>query len=236
MCGRFVRRHAPAVVAEAFGLHDVPAMEPQFNITPSQPVAVVRVAPEQYERELAFLRWGLIPSWADDPAIGNRMSNARSETAATKPSFRKAFRSRRCLVVADGFYEWQKVDGRKQPYIVRLKSDRPVGLAGLWERWDKQGEPIESCTILTTSANELMKPIHDRMPVIVPADQYDLWLDPACQDSERLMNVLRPYSSDDMLAYPVSTFVNSPRNNTEKCIEPLVAGQTTDAGAISLFS
>lgn len=216
MCGRFVRRASAAVIAEAFGLHNVPALEPHFNIAPSQPVAVVRRRDDH--RELAFLRWGLIPSWADDPSIGNRMANARSETAATKPSFRKAFRARRCLVVADGFYEWQRVDGRKQPYFVRLKNDRPFGMAGLWERWDKGEEPIESCTILTTDANEVMKPIHDRMPVIISPEQYDLWLDPRCQD---VTKVLRPYSSDDMLAYPISTLVNNWRNDTAKCIEPV---------------
>jgi putative SOS response-associated peptidase YedK len=162
----------------------------------------------------------LIPAWADDPAIGDRMANARSETAATKPSFRKAFRSRRCLLVADGFYEWQRTDGRKQPYFVRLKNDHPFGLAGLWERWEKGGEPIESCTILTTDANDLMKPIHERMPVIIPPDQFDLWLDPQCQDANKLEGLLRPFSGE-MTAYQISTVVNNPANETKKCIEPL---------------
>src|SRR5208283_3086367 len=135
-------------VAEAFDLPDVPPLSPRYNITPSQPVAVVRCETGRSSRELVFLRWGLIPSWADDPSIGNRLANARSETAATKPSFRQAFRSRRCLVVADGFYEWQKVNGQKQPYHIRLPDERPFGLAGLWERWDKGDQAIESGTIL----------------------------------------------------------------------------------------
>ena len=149
------------------------------------------------------------------------MTNARSETVATKPSFRRAFRSRRCLVVADGFYEWQKTVGKKQPYYIRLNNDRPFGLAGLWERWEKQGTPIESCTILTTTPNELMMPIHDRMPVIIPPDQYDLWLDPARNDEKQMSGMLRPFASTDMTAIPLSTLVNSPKNDVAACIEPL---------------
>ena len=221
MCGRFTLRSSGKVVAEAFDLPEVPELQPRFNIAPAQPVAVVRQKPDRMERELAFLRWGLIPAWADDPSIGDRMANARSETAATKPSFRSAFRSRRCLVVADGFYEWQKTNGKKQPYYIRLQNDRPFGLAGLWERWEKGGEPVESCTILTTDANELMQPIHERMPVILSPDQYDLWLDPRCQDTEKMANLLRPYSSKDLLAYPVSTLVNNWRHDEAKCVEAI---------------
>jgi|ERR1043165_4214253 putative SOS response-associated peptidase YedK len=219
MCGRFVRRASPDAIAEEFGLLNVPTMEPQYNIAPSQPVAVVRQVAQK--PELAFLRWGLIPSWADDPSYGNSKANARSETVAVKPSFRSAFRSRRCLVVADGFYEWQAANGHKLPYFIRLKSDRPFGLAGLWERWEKGEQPIESCTILTTDANDLMKPIHERMPVIIPKGQYDLWLDPRCHDTEKLMKLLGPYSAEEMLAYRVSKLVNSPKNDSPKCIDPL---------------
>jgi putative SOS response-associated peptidase YedK len=221
MCGRFTLRSSPNAVAKVFGLADPPHLEPHFNIAPSQSVAVVRQQPETHQRELALLRWGLIPFWADDPSIGNRMANARSETAATKPSFRRAFRSRRCLVVADGFYEWRKTDGKKQPYYVRLKNDQPFGLAGLWEWWDKQGEPIESCAILTTDANDLMKPIHDRMPVIIPPDKFDLWLDPAARNEKALSGMLRPFASDEMTVYPISTLVNSPKNDRAECIEPV---------------
>jgi putative SOS response-associated peptidase YedK len=178
MCGRFTLRSSGEAVAEAFGLAEAPDLWPRFNIAPGQPVAGVWQQPRVEGREFALLLWGLIAAWADDPSVGYRLANARSETAATKPSFRRAFRSRRCLVVADGFYEWQRADGRKQPYFIGLRGDRPFGLAGPWERWEKHGEPVESCTVLTTDANELMRPIHERMPVILPPDQYGLWLDP----------------------------------------------------------
>jgi putative SOS response-associated peptidase YedK len=216
MCGRFLLRSPGKVVAKLFDLPEVPDLLPHFNIAPSQPVAVVRE--QAQDRQLAFLRWGLIPAWADDPAIGNRMANARSETAATKPSFRGAFRARRCLVVADGFYEWQRTNKHKQPYFIGLPGDRPFGLAGLWERWEKQGEPVETCTILTTDANELMQPIHERMPVIISPDQYGAWLDPRCQDTEKLTKLLRPYPSEDMLAYRVSTLVNNWKNDVPECV------------------
>ncbi len=219
MCGRFTLRSSPNVIAEVFGLAEPPHLSPHFNIAPSQPVAAVRQ--QDHQRVFVLLRWGLIPSWADDPSIGSRLANARSETAATKPSFRRAFRSRRCLIVADGFYEWQKTDAKKQPCYIRLKNDRPFGLAGLWERWHKQEEPIESCTILTTDANELMKPIHERMPVIIPPDQFDLWLDPSVKDEKALSGLLKPFDSTEMMAYPISTRVNNPKIDVAACIEPL---------------
>jgi putative SOS response-associated peptidase YedK len=150
MCGRFTLRSSVEAVAEAFGLPEVPDLLPRFNITPGQPVAVVRQQPRAESRELALLRWGLVPAWADDPSVGRRLANARSETAATNPSFRRAFRSSRCLVVADGFYEWRRATGRKQPYFVGLQGDRPFGLAGLGERREKHGGPVESCAILGT--------------------------------------------------------------------------------------
>lgn len=221
MCGRFTLRSSRQALAKAFNLLEVPDVLPRFNIAPGHSVAVVRQIPRAQGRELAYLRWGLIPAWADDPSIGKRMANARSETAATKPCFRRAFRSRRCLVIADGFYEWQRTNGRKQPYFVGLQSDRPFGLAGLWERWEKGGEPVESCTILTTDANELMQPIHERMPVILPPEQYDLWLDARCQDTEKLTKLLRPCSAKDLVAYRVSTLVNNPKNDVVKCIEAM---------------
>ena len=221
MCGRLTLRNPGEVVAEVFGLPQTPDLLPRFNIAPGQAVAVVRQKPQAEGRKLAFVRWGLIPAWTDDLAIGDHLANARSETAATKPSFRSAFQSRRCLVVADGFYEWQRTNGHKQPYFVGLRSDRPFGLAGLWERWEKGSEPVESCTILTTDANELMQPIHERMPVILPPDQYALWLDPRCQDTEKLAELLRPYPSKDMVAYRVSTLVNNPENDVPKCVEAI---------------
>ena len=221
MCGRFTLHGNGEVVAEAFDLPEVPQLQPRYNITPSQTVAVVRSGVDQGSKELVFLRWGLIPAWADDPSIGNRLANARSETVASKPSFRQAFRSRRCLIVSDGFYEWQKVNGRKQPYHIRLPDERPFGLAGLWERWDKGDSPVESCTILTTEANELMQLIHERMPVILSPEVYAPWLDPRCCDTEKLARLLRPYPSEKMIAYKISTLVNNPKNDAAKCIEPI---------------
>jgi putative SOS response-associated peptidase YedK len=221
MCGRLTLRNPGEVVAEAFGLPVTPELWPRFNVAPGQAIAAVRQKPQNEARELAFLRWGLIPAWADDPSIGDHLANARSETVATKPSFRHAFQARRCLVVADGFYEWQRMNGRKQPYFVGLKNDRPFGLAGLWERWDKEGELVESCTILTTDANELMQPIHERMPVIIPPDQYDLWLDPRCQDMKTLAKLFRAYPSKDMVAYRVSTLVNDPKHDVPLCVKAI---------------
>lgn len=214
---------APAsVVAAQFGLFEMPPFTPRFNIAPTQPVAVVRCSPEssQPERELAWLRWGLIPSWAKDPAIGNRMINARAETAADKPAYRAAFRRRRCLVVADGFYEWQRTGARKQPYFIRMHDDRPFAFAGLWESWQGADEgPVQSCTLLTTEPNELVKPIHNRMPVILAPDDYGQWLDPTVQKPQPLVPLLRPFPVDQMIAYPVSTHVNSPARDDPRCIE-----------------
>jgi putative SOS response-associated peptidase YedK len=220
MCGRFTLRSKAADVAKAFGLLEVPDVPPRFNIAPTQGVPIVRVG-DDGNRGLSFAHWGLIPSWAEDPAIGNRMINARADTVATKPSFRTAYKKRRCLLVADGFYEWQKTGAKKQPYYIRLKDDGPFAFAGLWERWKRDDKAIESCTIITTDANELMQPIHDRMPVILQPDAYELWLDPAVQEPERLQPLLRPFAAGEMAAYPVSTVVNSPRNERAECVEKL---------------
>ena len=155
------------------------------------------------QRQFVLLHWGLVPSWADDPAIGNRMINARAETAADKPSFRTALRRRRCLVVADGFYEWQKLGKRRQPMFIHMRDDRPLAFAGLWESWEgADHSALESCTILTTAANDLVRPIHDRMPVIVAPEDYGRWLDPAVQKPEPILPLLRPYPSEPMEAYP----------------------------------
>ena len=219
MCGRYTLRKPATEIAEEFDLPEVPVLMPRFNVAPTQDVAVVRLEPDLGVRGLDTLRWGLIPSWADDPSIGNRMINARAETVVEKPAFRHAFKAKRCLVVADDFFEWQKIDGRKQPFYIKMRDDHPFAFAGLWERWTKGGEPIESCTIVTTGANKLMEPIHDRMPVIVPKPAYDLWLDPTIKDPERLQPLLAPYPSDEMVAYTVSTLVNSPKNDVEACVQ-----------------
>jgi putative SOS response-associated peptidase YedK len=220
VCGRHTLRTPVETLAEEFGITGpLPEVPTRFNVAPTQEVAAVLEEDEQ--RKLEMLRWGLIPSWADDPAIGNRMINARSETAAQKPSFRSAFRKRRCLVLADGFYEWQKTASGKQPYYIRMGDGSPFAFAGLWESWGKYGEEVRSCTILTTEANGLVGEIHHRMPVILPAEEYDLWLDPDMGEAEPLLDLLRPYPDDLMEAYPVSRFVNSPSNDSEQCVESL---------------
>lgn len=223
MCGRFTLRAPASTVAEQFGLLDVEPLQPRFNIAPTQSVAAVRRVPEsdQPARQLVLLKWGLVPSWAKDVKIGNSLINARAESVAEKPAFRAAFRRRRCLVVADGFYEWQRAGSKKQPYFIRLADDRPFAFAGLWEFWEgPDHSALETGTLITTDANELMEPIHNRMPVILAPDDYDRWLDPAIQKPDQLQPLLRPYPSDAMLAYPVSTHVNSPRNEDAKCIAP----------------
>ncbi len=219
MCGRFSFASPPEVVAEVCGLSEVPAFEPRYNVAPTQPVAAVRR--EDGQRRLVFLRWGLIPAWAKDPAIGARLINARAETVTEKPAFRAALRARRCLVLADGFYEWARRGGAKQPYFISFADGRPFALAGLWERWAGGGQSVESCTILTTTPNEVVAPLHDRMPVILPPPTFDLWLGPAGGEPGRLQRLLRPHPAAGMVAWPVSPRVNSPRVDDPSCREPL---------------
>ena len=221
MCGRYVVTTPGEVLAELFELDEKPHLVPRWNVAPTQEVAIVRARPEG-GRELAMARWGLVPFWAKDRAIGNRLINARAESLAEKPAYRDSFKKRRCLVVADGFYEWQKVDGRKQPWLLRLRDGGPFGFAGLWSLWrDKaSGEELESCTIVTTSPNELAAPIHDRMPVILPRERHAEWLDPAAEPSS-LAALLEPFPAAEMEAYPVSTWVNAPQHDDPRCIESL---------------
>jgi putative SOS response-associated peptidase YedK len=220
MCGRFTLRSSSKLIGQAFGLVNVPDLPARYNIAPGQLVAVVRQQPGRQHRELAFLRWGLIPPWANDPTIGDHMANARMETAATKPSFRNAYHCRRCLVLADGFYEWQRSDGRKKSFYVHRQDSRPFGMAGLWERWDKGEEPVETCTILTADADALMRPIHERMPVILEPEQYANWLDPRLHDDPKLAELLQPAPVNEMIAYRVSTLVNDPHHDVPACVEP----------------
>ncbi len=190
---------------------------PSYNIAPTQNVLTV-VGGE--ERRGGYMRWGLIPFWAKDKSIGSRMINARAETVAEKPSFHNAFKRRRCLIIADGFYEWQKVGAKKRPMRIVMQSGEPFAFAGLWETWrDPEGEVIPSCTIITTSANDLLSPIHDRMPVILPRDVEDFWLDDSVTDPDALTSVLTPYDDEPMDTYEVSTLVNNVRNNGPEVLE-----------------
>jgi putative SOS response-associated peptidase YedK len=223
MCGRFTLATPGQTIAEAFELAAAPELEPRYNIAPTQPVAVVRVG--EGRRELSLMHWGLIPSWAKEAGIGARMINARGETVAEKPAFRGPFRSRRCLVIADGFFEWKREGERKQPYYITMRDRRPFAFAGLWDRWAATGAPpVESCTIVTTAPNEVLAPIHDRMPVILPPASHAAWLDPAVRESERLQPLLQPFDASAMLAYPVSPRVNNPRNDDRDLIAPLFSG------------
>jgi len=222
MCGRFTLFEADTILSKEFGVPGFPSLSPRYNIAPSQPVAVVRASPAGSGREIALLRWGLIPSWSKDPAIGNRLINARAETAREKPSFRNAFRRHRCLIPTNGFYEWQRQERGKQPYFVRMRDKRLFALAGLWDRWESPVEGvIETCTLLTTTANAVLAPIHDRMPVIVPPTEYGRWLDPALLNTDSLAPLLGSFPPEDMYAFPVSPRVNAPTIDDESCMTPL---------------
>jgi putative SOS response-associated peptidase YedK len=218
MCGRFAQRTDPKRVAKWFGVDDVPELEPRYNIAPTQ--EILGVSETEDGREMTFYKWGLIPSWAKDTSMGARLINARSETVREKPAFRQAFKQRRCIIPADGFYEWQRTEGRKQPFFFQMRDESPFGFAGLWEQWKgEEGQVINSCTILTTTANEVLRPVHDRMPVILHPDDYSLWLDHDVRKLEMVEDLLRPYPADEMASYPVSTLINSPRSQGERLIE-----------------
>jgi putative SOS response-associated peptidase YedK len=220
MCGRFALfTHAEALM-ERFGVEEViKRPEPRYNIAPSQNVTVVV---QRETRQLTEMIWGLVPFWAKDVSIGNRMINARAETVAEKPAFRTAFKKRRCLILADGFYEWQKVGKIKIPTHIRMKSRAPFAFAGMYEYWKtKSGKLLESCTIITTAPNELMGPIHHRMPVILSPENETEWLNPLNQDVSELMSMLQPYTPDQMEAFEVSDFVNSPTNQGPLCTKPV---------------
>ena len=221
MCGRFILTLEASQLEQEFGIKEVPdGYQPRFNVAPTQSIATVIDAEE---RKIEMLRWGLIPSWAKDPSIGSRMINARSETAADKPAFRQAFQKRRCLILADGFFEWQRPPGKRSPaipYVFRRKENKPFAFAGLWEAWKpEEGDWMRTCTILTCSANELVSSVHDRMPVILTGDTAWKWmLSPSRSELEAL---LAPYPGEDMLAYPVSTLVNKPDQDHPDLIRPV---------------
>lgn len=219
MCGRYSLTAQREKLKAEFELQDrhLANISPRYNIAPSQ--VVPALVSEADVRRLELCRWGLVPSWAKDPAIGNRMINARKETLTEKPSYRTPFKNRRCLVLADGFFEWKQEGRRKVPYYIRLKSGAPFGFAGLWSRWEsREGQNIISCSIITGEPNELMKSIHMRMPVIIQKNQRDLWLDHSRYAPSKLLSLLEPYPSDEMEAFPVSTIVNSPSNDRPECV------------------
>lgn len=221
MCGRYTLSAPSDVIGELFDVEPI-EFSPRFNIAPTQESPVVRVEDAEAGREMALLRWGLVPFWAKDPSIGNRMINARAETVAEKNAFRNSFKKRRCLVVADGFYEWKKESGGKQPYWLHLPEAKPFAMAGLWSRWDADGEePLDTYTILTTDAHPKISGVHHRMPVILRRENYDAWLDPELQEREPLEALLTAEAGDWLDFHPVSREVNSPSNDRPDLIESL---------------
>lgn len=221
MCGRYTLTSTPEALQTVFDWVEIPNnITPRYNIAPSQPVAVISNADSQ---NLDFYTWGLIPSWAKDPKMGSRMINARAETLAEKPSFRAAYKRRRCLILADGFYEWVKQSGdkRKIPHYIQLESKEPFAFAGLWENWQSpDGSEIKSCTIITTEPNEMVAKLHNRMPVILPIESYDIWLSEEEKTRQELDPLLQSYPAEVMMHYPISTLVNSPANDVPDVLIP----------------
>ena len=220
MCGRFTLISQIQLLQRILRLNRTPEWSPRYNIAPAQDIPVVRELPDSGERECMLMRWGLVPSWAKDLSLGAKMINARAETLFEKPAFRQAIHSRRCLIPADGFYEW-KMEGRaKQPYYIRMEDEQPFLLAGLWEKWIGGDAPLYSCTIITTGANDRLRGLHERMPVIVDPNRADTWLDPQLHDRRELETLLQPYPAEAFVFYPVSTQVNRVGNDSPECIHP----------------
>lgn len=221
MCGRFTLTVDPAELKDAYpGTEFPPKFAPRFNIAPTQPILAI---PNDGQNRADFFVWGLIPSWAKDPSIGNRLINARGETLAEKPSFRGGYKYKRCLILADGFYEWKSQPGTKTkiPHFIHMKDRQPFAFAGLWDEWiSPDGSQVRSCTIVTTEPNELMVSIHNRMPLILSRDAYTQWLDPAARTPDSLQALIKPYPADEMAAYPVSTLVNDPKNDLAQNVVP----------------
>ena len=230
MCGRYRLSRRKQLVEEYFDTaSDEAEWTPRYNIAPTQPVPVIRQNPKEPRRELSLMRWGLIPSWAKDMSGAAMMINARSETAATKPAFRDPLTNRRCLVPADGFYEWMRTGKAKQPYCFEVNDGELFAFAGLWDRWkDPSGQWIKSCSILTTTPNAVTSSVHDRMPVILDPDCYDLWLDPGMTNVEAVSEMLKPYDPRVMRCYPVSTRVNHVANDDAECSTPVEPAQIQD--------
>jgi putative SOS response-associated peptidase YedK len=222
MCGRYRLTRSQKQLEDHFDAYGEVEVLPRYNIAPSQSVLTIRQDARKPGRNLSTMRWGLLPSWAKDMSIGYKTINARAETVGTTTSFREPFKSQRCLVPADGFYEWQRNGQTKQPYCFEVNDGELFAFAGLWDRWtNPQGESIESCTILTTTPNPLLADIHDRMPVILSPDNYDLWLDPGFRDTASVSEMLKPFDPALMRRYPVSTRVNQVQNNDPDCAKAL---------------
>jgi len=221
MCGRFTLTVDPAQVQDTFSSYTFPEkFAPRFNIAPTQPVLAI---PNDDKFAADFFVWGLIPMWAKDPSIGNRLINARAETLAEKPAFRGSLKYKRCLILADGFYEWKTVEGRKSktPYFIHMKDRRPFAFAGLWDSWNSpEGSQLKTCTIITTEPNELMSLLHNRMPVILHPRDYAKWLDPSPQTPDQLTPLLKPFPANKMDAYPVTPLVNKPANDIPELVVP----------------
>jgi putative SOS response-associated peptidase YedK len=219
MCGRYRLVRKKEILAEVFDAGDDVDWAPRYNVAPGQDVPVIRQDISEPKRSLSLMRWGLIPSWAKDLKIGYKLINARAETVSDKPAFREALQSRRCLIPADGFYEWAKEEQTKSPYCFALIDDSVFAFAGLWDRWkDRNGEALQTCSIITTSANSLVAGVHDRMPVILEPGNYDLWLDPGFRQTEPLLDLLQPYRAGSMHSWRVSPRVNSVENDDAECI------------------
>lgn len=230
MCGRYSLQTPADTLAKHFQLAKVPLVKPRYNIAPSQLVITVRVPASQDGREVELARWGLIPSWAKDPSIGARMIIARAETVADKPAFRDALARRRCLMPADGYYEWQRQGWRKQPFYIRMKEGWPFAFAGLWERWKgPDGKAVETCALLTTDPSASLRSIHNRMPVILDPSSYDLWLDPDIRLAAHLQPLFRPYRDEEITAYPVNLYVNDPSHDDPQCLESSLPDGTRPA-------
>lgn len=218
MCGRYTLRRPGKVVADTFDAPSDLDWQPRYNIAPTQSLFAIRHG--ETGRACALLRWGLVPNWADEPSIGVRMLNARADTVAQKPAYRAAFAKRRCLIAADGFFEWLTEGKKKQPFLFRMHDERVFAFAGIWETWERQGQRIESASILTTEANDVVRDIHDRMPVILPAEALAIWLAPATAP-EALHALLRPYSGHDLLRVAVDPVVGNVRNEGPQCVAPV---------------
>jgi putative SOS response-associated peptidase YedK len=228
MCGRYRLSRRKQLVEEYFGsVSGEDGWNPRYNAAPTQPVPIIRQNPKEPRRELSIVRWGLIPSWAKDMSGAAMMINARSETAATKPAFRDPLTNHRCLIPADGFYEWQRNGKVKQPFCFEVNDGELFAFAGLWDRWKgPSGQWLKSCSILTTSPNAVTSAVHDRMPVILDPDNYDLWLDPGMHDMRAVSDMLKPYDARQMRCYPISTRINHAANDDEACSAPFELTET----------